>query len=108
MRHTNSATTVACLQPGRARVTYDNIKVRAIKFKSGAKERRKQRKRENMGMGFKDAGEEIPSFFMPQRYKLLYKVMEEGKNISRIGRKPIPKEVREELAKAAKEYNSFK
>jgi hypothetical protein len=72
--------------------------VRAIKFKSGAKERRKQRKRDNMGLGFKDAGEEVPSFYLPSRYKLLYKVMQDHKNVGRIGRKPIPAELKKEVA----------
>lgn len=42
----------------------------------------------------KDSGEEIPPFFMPQRYKLLYKVMEDHKNCTRLGRKPMPLEVK--------------
>mmetsp|Transcript_32965 Transcript_32965/g.40781 ORF Transcript_32965/g.40781 Transcript_32965/m.40781 type:complete len:97 (-) Transcript_32965:954-1244(-) len=56
----------------------------------------------------KDSGEEIPPFFMPQRYKLLYKVMEDHKNSSRLGRKPMPMEAKQRLAAAAKEYSEFK
>ena len=56
----------------------------------------------------KEGGEEIPPFFMPQRYKLLYKLMEEHKNLNRLGRKPIPIEVKRDLAKLSKEYNEFK
>ena len=56
----------------------------------------------------KDSGEEIPPFFMPQRYKLLYKVMEDHKNSHRLGRKPMPLEVKQRLAKVAKDYNEFK
>jgi len=47
------------------------------------------------GVGsIKDSGEEVPPFFMPQRYKLLYKIMEDHKNITRLGRKPVPLEVK--------------
>ena len=56
----------------------------------------------------KDSGEEVPPFFMPQRYKLLFKVMEDHKNCTRLGRKPMPVEVRERLAAVSKEYNEFK
>jgi hypothetical protein len=56
----------------------------------------------------KDTTEEIPPFFMPMRYKLLMKVMEDHKNSMRLGRKPMPVEVRTELAKVAKEYSEFK
>ena len=56
----------------------------------------------------KESGEEIPPFFMPQRYKLLYKIMEEHKNCVRPGRKPMPLEVKQELARMSKEYNEFK
>lgn len=56
----------------------------------------------------KDSGEEVPPFFMPQRYKLLYRVMEDAKNSTRLGRKPMPVEVREKLAAVSKEYSEFK
>lgn len=56
----------------------------------------------------KDSGEEVPPFFLPQRYKLLYKVMEDHKNSSRLGRKPMPQEVKDNLAAVSKEYNEFK
>ena len=42
----------------------------------------------------KDSGEEVPPFFLPQRYKLLFKVMEDHKNSVRLGRKPMPLEVK--------------
>ena len=56
----------------------------------------------------KDSGEEVPPFFLPQRYKLLFKVMEDHKNSVRLGRKPMPLEVKKELARVSKEYNEFK
>ena len=56
----------------------------------------------------KDSNEEIPPFFMPQRYKLLYKVMEDHKNSARPGRKQMPLEVKQKLAALSKEYNEFK
>lgn len=48
----------------RSKLNYQNIKVRSNKFKSSAKEKRKQKKREKMGMATKD-GEETPAFFLP-------------------------------------------
>ena len=51
------------------------------------------------GVGsIKDSGEEIPPFFLPQRYKLLYKIYEDTKNASRLGRKPMPLDVKQKLA----------
>ena len=94
----------------RGRITYDNQKFRNRSYKSAAKEKRKQFRRERMaGAGsIKDSGEEIPPFFMPQRYKLLYKLMEEHKNCHRLGRKPMPLKVKQRLAQTCKEYNEFK
>lgn len=83
----------------RAKVGYDNVKVRAVKFKSSAKEKRKQRKRENLGYASKDVQEDIPAFFLPSRYKLLFKMIEDHKNTSRIARKPIPLELKKEIAR---------
>ena len=45
---------------------------------------------------------------MPQRYKLLFKIMEDHKNCSRLGRKPMPIEIKQKLAAVQKEYNEFK
>lgn len=94
----------------RGKVTYDNYRTRNKSYRSAAKEKRKQARRDRMaGAGnVKDSGEEIPPFFMPQRYKLLYKVMEDHKNSGRLGRKPMPLEVKQKLAAVAKEYNEFK
>jgi len=94
----------------RGKVTYDNYRTRNRSYRSAAKEKRKQARRDRMaGAGnVKDSGEEIPPFFMPQRYKLLYKVMEDHKNSSRLGRKPMPLEVKQKLGQVAKDYNEFK
>ena len=56
----------------------------------------------------KDPGEEVPPFFLPARYKLLGKVIEEARNSGRIGRKPIPENVKKEFAAHAKEYAAYK
>ena len=94
----------------RGRVLYENARTRNKSYRSAAKEKRKQARRDRMaGAGnVKDSGEEIPPFFMPQRYKLLYKLMEDHKNAHRLGRKPIPLEVKQRVAAVAKEYSEFK
>lgn len=56
----------------------------------------------------RDTGEDIPPFFLPARYKLLFKVYELQKNSARIGRKPIPEKVKKEFAAKAKEYMEYK
>ena len=73
----------------RGRVVYDNLRTRNKSYRSAAKEKRKQFRRDRMaGPGnVKDSNEEVPPFFMPQRYKLLYKIMEDHKNCGRPGRK---------------------
>ena len=55
--------------------TYENIKVRKIKYKSSARERRKAliRLRQGGMITPRDTGEEQPPFFMPARYRLLVK-----------------------------------
>ena len=54
------------------------------------------KKREKMeGGDDTNLNEEIPPFFMPQRYKLIFKLMEDAKNASRLGRKPMPLEVKQ-------------
>lgn len=80
----------------RAKIGYENVRTRNKSYKSAARERRKQFRRDRMaGAGsIKESGEEVPPFFMPQRYKLLFKVMEDHKNVSRLGRKPMPLEVK--------------
>ena len=90
--------------------TYENLRVRNKKYKSAAKEKRKQVRREAMA-GFKspkETGEELPPFFLPPRYKLLYKLYTEGKNSHRVGRKPIPLDAKRAFAAHAKEYQAYK
>ena len=60
------------------------------------------------GTDKKEGNEDIPPFYLPQRYKLIFKIMEDNKNASRLGRKPMPPEVKQQLATACKEYNEFK
>ena len=56
----------------------------------------------------KDAGLDVPPFFLPERYKLIFAIMQDHKNCSRLGRKPMPIEVKEKLGKTLREYNEFK
>jgi hypothetical protein len=52
-------------------VSFDNIRIRRHKYKSSAKERRR-----NKLVGIqnpRDFGEEAPPFFIPARYKLFFK-----------------------------------
>lgn len=100
-----SSQTLAC----RAKIGYEQYRNRNKAYRSSAREKRKQMKRDKMAStSVKDSGEEVPPFFLPQRYKLLYKVMEDHKNSSRLGRKPMPQEVKDNLAAVSKEYNEFK
>ena len=92
----------------RAKTSNYNIKIRARRYKSSAKEKRKQRKRESMGYGATQEESEVPAFFLPSRYKLLAKVLNDHKNTNRITRKPLPEDIKKSLAKQAKEYNEFK
>lgn len=57
--------------------SYENLRVRSLKYKSMAKEKRKAVRRLAIGgvKSPKDTGEELPPFFLPPRYKLLYKVL---------------------------------
>ena len=89
---------------------YENQRYRSRNYKNLAKIARKAAKRAQMGSA-KDpraTGEELPPFFMPQRYKLLFKTIEAQKNSSRIGRKPMPQELKKEFAEHSKEYHAFK
>ncbi len=92
------------------RFNYENIKVRKIKYKSQAKERRKQMLRSRMGgqLGPREIGEEQPPFFMPVRYKLFVKCYQEFRNSNRFSRKPMPDDVRAAYAARSKEYNMYK
>ena len=56
----------------------------------------------------RDTGEEVPPFFLPARYKLMFKLIEENRNCTRIGRKPIPSDVKANFVKESKEYHAYK
>ena len=58
--------------------------------------------------GLKPDSGDIPPFFLPSRYKLLYQMISDSKNSTRIGRKPIPDELKKEFAAHAKEYAEYK
>lgn len=89
---------------------YENNRFRSLKYKSMAKASRKAAKRALMGgiPSPKDTGEELPPFFLQPRYKLLYKVLQDQKNVGRIGRKPIPADLKLAFAEKSKEYNAYK
>ena len=92
------------------RFGYQNVKVRKIRYKSTAREKRKAAIRARAG-GMptpRDTGEEQPPFFMPARYRLLVKCYQEFRNSNRFSRKPMPDAVRLELAKRSKEYQMYK
>jgi hypothetical protein len=61
-----------------------------------------------MGTSPKDLGEEMPSWFLPARYKLYFKAVTENRNSNVIVRKPIPKDIKAEFAKHSKEYHAYK
>ena len=74
------------------RFTYPVVKFRKLKYKSAAKEKRKERIRSKMDI---DSGKvdqaDIPNFFnLPARYKLLGKYYQELRNSGRLSRKPMP------------------
>lgn len=73
LNHLTAAQTLTC----RAKIDYDHLRTRAKKYRGAARERRKQAKREKMASvtALKDSSMDIPPFFMPQRYKLLFNVM---------------------------------
>ena len=83
------------------RFAYENVKVRKVKYRSAAKERRKAAIRLKQGglQTPRDIGEEQPPFYMPARYRLLVKCLQEYRNSNRFSRKPMPDEVRLELAR---------
>ena len=86
---------------------FPNLRVIRKKYKSAAKEKRKAEIRAKMQNIKPDEGD-IPPFFLPARYKLLFKVIENSKNSTRIGRKPMPDELKKSFAAQAKEYSEYK
>ena len=41
----------------------------------------------------RDYGEEAPPFYIPARYKLFFKYIQDNKNAHRLARKPMPKAI---------------
>ncbi|CDW77220.1 UNKNOWN [Stylonychia lemnae] len=92
------------------KVYYETVKAHRTKYKSSAKEKRKAKKRAQIG-GIptpRDFGEDQPSFFTSPRTRLYVKLIQDYKNANRINRKPIPEEVKQELAKKSKEFFAYK
>ena len=85
---------------------FENLRVRRLKYKSSAKERRKALKRSKVGglVTPRDTGEEQPPFFSQVRYKLLFKCLQEQHNANRFTRKPMPEQLRLDFAEKSKEY----
>jgi hypothetical protein len=69
-------------------------------YKGGAKNRYKERQRLSKvaTRNPRETGEENLPFYQPQRYKLFYKVLTDHKNNTRIGRKPIPDDLKLKFA----------
>ena len=90
---------------------YENMRSHKLKYKSMAKEKRKQARRDRASSGVvspKDIGEELPPFFMPQRYKLLFKMVQDQHNSNFPARKPMPPALKREFAEKSKEYHAYK
>ena len=101
----------SCQLATRRENPYPNMRVKKIKYKNMAREKRKERIRlqraENAGQG-SEKKEEIPPFFLPARYKLLFNLVADMRNAHRVGRKPIPENLKKEFAAHAKEYAEYK
>jgi len=84
-----------------SRPDYPNLRIHKLKYKSMAREKRKATRRAAMGgvKTPKEMGEEQPPFFLPPRYKLMFKVLTQNKNCTRIGRKPMPDDVKADFVK---------
>ena len=56
---------------------FETPRIRNRKYKMAAKERRRivRARKADEGKSPKDKGEELPPFFIPPRYKLLFKYM---------------------------------
>lgn len=67
----------SAMEASRRGNTFTNLKVHKLKYKGMARIKRKETRRLAMSgvKSPKDTGEELPPFFLPQRYKLMYKVM---------------------------------
>lgn len=89
---------------------YENVKVHRLKYRGMAKAKRKEARRIRMqGMLTpKDTGEEMPPFFLGPRVKLMYRVLQDHKNCARVGRKPMPEDMRKMFVAKSKEYHAYK
>ena len=98
------------LDQATRKVSYENLKVHKTKYKSFAKDRKRAARRASIGglLTPRDIGEDQPPFFMPARYKVYIKCLQEFRNSNRFTRKPMPDEVRIEFAKKSKEYQAYK
>ena len=87
-------------------MSFETPRIRNRKYKLAAKERRRVVRARKMdeGKSPKDKGEELPPFFIPPRYKLMFKYMQGIKNSSRLHRKPIPSERKKEFGAEAKAF----
>ena len=80
--------------------------VRNRKHKAAAKERRRiiRAKLADKDKSPLELGEEIPPFFIPARYKLIFKYLQAQKNSRRLQRKELPVAKKEELAERAEAH----
>ena len=79
---------------------YENIRSHKLKYKSMAKERKKQTRRDKQAKATtpKDTGEEMPPFYLPQRYKLYFKMIQDTQNANFPARKPMPPALKKEFS----------
>ena len=52
-------------------------------------------------------GEELPPFMIPPRYKLMFKIMQNDRNNTRLHRKEIPLADKERFAQQAKDWAMY-
>ena len=52
--------------------------------------------------------ERIPDFYTPTRTRLLFQILQDMRNDTRIQRKPMPKKVKKEFVQKSKEYHEYK
>lgn len=74
MRRPNMLMTQTSFLATRGHFIYPNVRHRNLKYKSMARERRKEKRRGVMGgiPSPKESGEDIPPFFLPTRNKLFF------------------------------------
>ena len=91
------------------RFDHDPAPTRMKKHKGAAKERRRivRARKAEADKAPHERGEEISPFFLPARYKLILKFMQEHKNSRRLQRKPMPQEKKDWFAEKSKARSMY-